>query len=281
MKSFFTLISLFFLPTSLGAIDNSVPIYYQSELPAIKILVGGEEKLVLIDTGAASLILSLKKKILQKDGIDTKEIQRFKNIEGKEFSYPIWMLKEFSVANIKFKNTKVQEYVPYGLDIRDENVSPKPKIQFDGSIGLKFFEGKRVIFDFEKNKMHFVDSFPKDINSKNWIHFSDTFEFYIQLDRVRFKSVLDTGTNISFILKSSIPSSFSILLCDFFNIPNNDPWYYIQPKDQQTIFKPINEPWRLFIRQFQEPKVHIIIGMDTLKGKRLFLDYIDKKYFIC
>jgi CMP-N-acetylneuraminic acid synthetase len=61
----------------------------------------------------------------------------------KEFSYPIWMLKEFSVANIKFKNTKVQEYVPYGLDIRDENVSPKPKIQFDGSIGLKFFEGKR------------------------------------------------------------------------------------------------------------------------------------------
>lgn len=117
----------------MGAIDNSVPIYYHSELPAIKILVGGEEKLVLIDTGAASLVLSLKNKILQNDGIDTKEIQRFKNI---------------------------------------------------------------------------------------------------------------------------------------------------QPKDQQIIFKPVNEPWRLFVMQFEEPKVDIIIGMDTLKGKRLFLNYIDKKYFI-
>ncbi len=280
MKLFFyVLMNCLFSLDVFGAIDYSIPIYYHSETPAIKILVGGEEKLVVIDTGAANLVLSLKKEILQKFGTKTAEVQRFKDVKGEEFKRPIWMLHEFSAANVKFENVKTLEYTEWGLNIRNENITSSPEAPLDGLIGLKFFEGKKVILDFEKNKMQFVDSFSEDIELKNWIHFSNDFEFHIQLDDTKFKSVLDTGANMTFILKSSIPSSFPILLCDF-EMPSKDPWYYIQPKNQQTIFKPIDKPWRLFVMQFQEPDVDIIIGMDSLKGKKLFLDCVDKKYFI-
>jgi hypothetical protein len=141
---------------------------------------------------------------------------------------------------------------------------------------LKEFEEKRGILDFKKKQMQFGDFFPENMSPKEWIYFSKDLEFNIQVDGLPFKAVLDTGSNRSFILKSFIPPSFLPILSDSFL--GGQPWDSIQPKNQEIIFKPMVEPWLLFVMEFTGSPVDIIIGIDALKNKTFNL--IEKKFLL-
>lgn len=277
VRVLFSLVTIFYLG-NIASAKNIPSILYDLGLPVVVISIGGEEKNVLLDTGAANLTLSLTKTILQKHASKTSKSLKSKDLLGKIHQTPIWNLKEVTFEDINLKDVEVLEYAPWGLDMRNER-TPISQVKIDGVMGLNFFKDRKVILDFSQDSIKIVKSFPEELTYQNWMPFSDEFEFSTVIDNISLRAVLDTGCSLSFIKPASVNHSFQVILGNFLDMPGDKPWRFVQPKSQ-TIFKPIKDPWRIFIMDFQEPDVDLMIGMDTLKGKRLLIDFTENKFLI-
>lgn len=167
----FYFILLYFTISSALFSNKREPIVYHFDLPSFYIFFKNEKRLVLLDSGSVGNPLMLNLDILEKYGVKTSKVNRFKDITGKEFSDSVWQIKECSLSNKNFKQVKAVSHVPFGIDIRDGPTSLTQQ-PIEGIVGLDFFKGQRVILDLKNNYFEIVDTFPEATRDKKWVAFS-------------------------------------------------------------------------------------------------------------
>lgn len=258
---------------------SSCRIYYLYEdhrlgSPLLDVKIRQHSKTLLIDTGAAHFEVTLPESFLEKHAIKTSQIMRSKNLDGKIFQSYLWRLPKIIFGKTLIKNVLASASNMVGVEIGKQPTKTKP---IDGIIGLKAFEGRKILFDFKKNLLSFVDHFDMEKASQKWISFDENFKFNININNKSYLATLDTGSNISFANSKNIDLKKMKTLNSFQEI-SGDKLYFFEPAFFQTFFKPTNENWRIFFYDLSQADVDIIVGMDVLLEKRLLIDMVNHQF---
>ena len=105
-------------------------------------LVDGRDVRLAIDTGASHTVVDLTALLIAGYSLsDIKGATQFETAQGIMDAH-VFQLKKFEVLGMQLTNFDISSYdfLAYGL-----------VTEFDGMLGLDFFKGKKVCFDFGKS----------------------------------------------------------------------------------------------------------------------------------
>lgn len=242
--------------------------------PLIELSIKNQKKLLLIDTGAAKLSLSMKSDFLEKNARKTEQKHRFQNLDGEISESSLWELPEIEIGNTKIKNVLASPDGAEGISI---GKAPEEAETLQGIVGLQLFKGKKVVIDFRRNTFSFVDAFEGKICEEYWYSFDDEFRFELALEGKKYRAVIDTGSNVSFAnakQRDFMKLRSSARYEDF----SGSKLYYFHPFGFDASFKPSEIDWKIFLYDLSHADVDIIIGMDVLLGKNLLIDMVNRRF---
>lgn len=253
------------------------PITYDHERPVVTLIDGKNKFQIVLDTGSSDLMLSAD--ILRRYAVPTVKTQRFKDATGKQYTTPIWKLKSLKIFNLYCQNIEALVDTEFGLCASDTPY----KDELKGSIGLSLFSKKILSLDFKNNRAEFLDPVDPHLDQQKWTSFNVTnngIEFLLKIEGKTLKAIIDTGSTISFIAPDALKSHWSRKKHTIEPLQKINITDYFAPTQYDKIWQPLNaKNWEIFIFDF-EPTVDLMIGMDTLRGKKIILDFVKQKFLM-
>lgn len=280
-KKLLSVICAVFLVPLKASSDGKASIEYDHYLkePIVTIFVNQEPKKIVLDTGAIDLMLTLNKSILEKHGKKTERTNTIVNSNGDVFQGSFWQLDYITFAGKKFQNMDVFEYIPW--DVTLSGVM-KREIQIGGVIGTQLFEGKITQIDFKNHYVEFLNEVPQLKDSSAWNSYDKNFSFDVLIDGKTVKAMIDTAASNCVVGEKSpilemktayIEKDQELSLYEPKLYPN-----FLNPK--KSILYPDAAGLKCAVYPLDENFPDIIIGLDSLMNKKIYIDGIQHRFAI-
>ena len=126
-----------------------IPFTMAGNLIAVEVLLNGEKRKFLLDSGSPKVILN-SKYITKKDTTSRKTITSSKGVNGNISGMDIIQVNELDFNGIKFDN---QEVITLDLSHLEESL----ETDFYGLIGYELIKDYDIIFDYEKHVLTLIN----------------------------------------------------------------------------------------------------------------------------
>jgi hypothetical protein len=196
----------------------TVPINFDQGVPVVELLFSGNSYPFVLDLGSATAFHLSKKVVAQIPGLTyTGKKFRSMDITGKVQEAEELTIADLTVNGMAFGKVNGVTLVPWGMNL-GQYQGPDPEVSV---LGLGFFDGKKVIFDFAAKTMTFADedniSFAKRVEGWTPVPYDRSAEglaLTFKSNKASYRMILDTPSTISLVKSKLAQERDSVEKCD-------------------------------------------------------------------
>ena len=207
-----------------------LPVTFDKGVPIVSMTINNNDILFIVDLGASdALYLSnVDAKKIPNLTYTGKKLKSF-DLTGKVTENNEIVVDDLVVSGLHFGKISGRSYIPWGVNL-GESRGLNPDISV---VGLSFFEGKKVLFDFAAKTMKITDAATTAMteNDEHWISvpYVRSAEGLILVAKSGFgdyRMVLDSPSTLSIIKSKSLKNHEEIGQCKL-NLGPNQVCQYI------------------------------------------------------
>lgn len=188
--------------------------YDERRLPLVDVQIDNRLHTLMLDTGSSEGIHLYQhdlERLVEQPSLKAVRLapRRLRDLSGGENQVSAWRISRLFIGNIPFNDVEAVSFKPWGLSLGNE-------VPVSEVMGLGLFRDRKVLMDFENDRLQMLTHLPSDIAIWASYPFEQTDEGLSVTAFVGNKPlrlIVDTGASHSLLFAAGLPAGLLFSGC--------------------------------------------------------------------